>query len=83
MDSATAVTWPCAVSSAWERASSQARTEHPASTAATTTTCIANSWPARLRGRSRTRRNRDRRCGMAPSLHPAVRIRAARMPRTQ
>ncbi len=48
---AVAVAWRRAVSSACARSVRYAKTAHPATTTATSTTCIAKSWPARLRGR--------------------------------
>lgn len=53
---AVAVDWRRAVSSAWARSVTYAKTAHPATIAATSTTCIAKSWPARLRGRGRVMR---------------------------
>lgn len=45
-----------AVSLAWELPETYAKNAHPATTAATSTTCMAKSWPARLRGRVRGKR---------------------------
>ncbi len=56
MARAAARTWRAAVSSAWDRPDAYAKKAHPATTAATSRACIANSWPARLRGRVRGRR---------------------------
>ncbi|SCF90814.1 aerobic C4-dicarboxylate transport protein, partial [Streptomyces sp. Ncost-T6T-2b] len=55
---ARAATRTCraAVSSACALPEAYANTAHPATTAAMSTTCMAKSWPARLRGRVRGRR---------------------------
>ncbi len=56
MARAAARTCRFAVSSACARPDTYAKTAQPATTAATSRACITNSWPARLRGRTRGRR---------------------------
>ena len=50
---AVAIAWRRAVSSAWPRSVTYEKSAHPATIAATSTTCMAKSWPARLRGPGR------------------------------